>query len=283
MRIGRMMLLGVCAIALVLGVFVMASTKEEATTAALRADVGPTQSPEPVPSIESHSRQNATTPRVARTRPIDPFRAKARARKQDELRAQQAAEAETREQERVDQREETARGREQATALAAEQKSKAEGKTDQKPTKSAASPSRTSKAGVDSGPSTWRGRALPHPNGGQFPADVLRWANLVKKVMAEHQIPEGNLEGILAQIQRESMGQPDVVNDWDSNAAKGTPAKGLLQIIAPTYQANAKSGFSDLKYQTVPYTNLWAALNYVKRSYGMGKFDSWSSGSNGSY
>jgi SLT domain-containing protein len=87
----------------------------------------------------------------------------------------------------------------------------------------------------------------------------------------------------LAQIQRESMGQPDIVNNSDSNAAKGTPAKGLLQMIGPTYQANAKSGYTDLKYQTVPYANLWAALNYVKRSYGMSKFDSWSAGSNGSY
>ncbi|WP_153175843.1 transglycosylase SLT domain-containing protein, partial [Streptomyces sp. E2N171] len=38
-------------------------------------------------------------------------------------------------------------------------------------------------------------------------------------------------------IMRESSGNPAAINLWDSNAAKGTPSKGLLQVIDPTFQA----------------------------------------------
>jgi Transglycosylase SLT domain len=136
---------------------------------------------------------------------------------------------------------------------------------------------------VDIGPSQWKGRALRHPSGAKFDPQVLRWANVTVKVMDELKIPRKYLPGILAQMQQESDGDPKAVNNWDGNAAAGTPSKGLLQVIAPTYRDHAKAGYTALKYQTVPYTNIYAALRYVKAAYGMGKFSSWNGGANHGY
>lgn len=141
----------------------------------------------------------------------------------------------------------------------------------------------TTAAMVRMGPSQWKGERLRHPEGGRFPAKVERWANLVSLVMAEHGVPQRHLPGVLAQIQQESSGRPEAVNRWDSNARRGTPSKGLLQVIAPTYRHFAKDGYRHKRYQTVPYTNIYASLNYVKKTYGMGKFRSWTNGHNQGY
>ncbi len=135
----------------------------------------------------------------------------------------------------------------------------------------------------NSGPSRWKGKTLRGPDGSKLPPEVTRWANIVVAVMDEQKIPRKYLPGILAQIKQESTGNPKAVNNYDSNAAAGTPSKGLLQVIAPTYQTNAKPGFKNLRYQTVPYTNIWASLRYVKKAYGMDKFQSWNQGANHSY
>lgn len=133
-------------------------------------------------------------------------------------------------------------------------------------------------------PSSWKGPALKHPRTKKtFAYNVSRWANLVRAVMREHGVADKYLVGILAQIQQESGGDPDAVNNWDSNAKKGTPSKGLLQVILPTYKYYAKAGYKTAKYQTVPYTNIWAALNYVIDRYGMSKFASWNAGYNQGY
>lgn len=138
-------------------------------------------------------------------------------------------------------------------------------------------------ATISTGPSEWQGRKLRHPRGGKFYPTVIRWANLVKMVMREKNIPRRFLKGILAQIQQESAGNPDAVNNWDINAARGTPSKGLLQVIAPTYRYHAKPGYRNIRYQTVPYTNLWAALEYVLDRYGKKKFKYWNRGYNQGY
>lgn len=138
-------------------------------------------------------------------------------------------------------------------------------------------------ADVSTGPTRWVGQLVRHPRGGRFYPNVLRWANLALAVMHEHGISPRYLPGVLAQIQQESSGNPNAVNRWDSNAAAGHPSKGLLQVIAPTYRAYAKPGYTSVRYQTVPYTNLWAAMNYVLDRYGKRKFKLWSRGHNQGY
>lgn len=47
-------------------------------------------------------------------------------------------------------------------------------------------------------------------------------------------------------IKHESNGSETIVNNWDSNAAAGTPSKGLLQFIEPTFKAYAVEGYTNI-------------------------------------
>jgi hypothetical protein len=49
-------------------------------------------------------------------------------------------------------------------------------------------------------------------------------------------LPQRLAPGVKKIIMRESTGNPDAVNDWDSNAAAGTPSKGLMQLIDTTFR-----------------------------------------------
>lgn len=66
-------------------------------------------------------------------------------------------------------------------------------------------------------------------------------------------LDQNSLNVILRRIQQESGGSETVQNNWDSNAAKGTPSIGLLQYIQPTFDywavqghTNIRSGFDQL-------------------------------------
>lgn len=49
-------------------------------------------------------------------------------------------------------------------------------------------------------------------------------------------LPQRLAPGVKKIIMRESTGNADAVNDWDSNAAAGTPSKGLMQLIDITFR-----------------------------------------------
>jgi soluble lytic murein transglycosylase-like protein len=49
-------------------------------------------------------------------------------------------------------------------------------------------------------------------------------------------LPQRLAPGVKKIIMRESTGDPDAVNNWDSNAAAGTPSKGLMQLIDTTFR-----------------------------------------------
>ena len=63
----------------------------------------------------------------------------------------------------------------------------------------------------------------------------------------------------------ESAGNPSAVNGWDSNAAKGTPSIGLLQVIQPTFNAFHLSGHNNI-YN--PVDNIIAGARYAAATYG---------------
>jgi hypothetical protein len=63
----------------------------------------------------------------------------------------------------------------------------------------------------------------------------------------------------------ESAGNPTVVNGWDSNAAKGTPSIGLLQVIGPTFNSYKMSGHGNI-YN--PVDNIIAGVRYAADRYG---------------
>ncbi|GGS47336.1 transglycosylase SLT domain-containing protein [Streptomyces parvus] len=95
--------------------------------------------------------------------------------------------------------------------------------------------------------------------------DLDGWIRESLAVMAEQGIP-GTYEGIHRNIMRESSGNPNAINNWDSNAVKGTPSKGLLQVIDPTFQAYHVPGTSTDSYD--PVANITAACNYAADRYG---------------
>jgi hypothetical protein len=91
------------------------------------------------------------------------------------------------------------------------------------------------------------------------------WIREALDIMAQKGIP-GSYDGIHRNIMRESSGNPQAINNWDSNAAKGTPSKGLLQTIDPTFQAYHVDGTSWDPYD--PVANITAACNYAADRYG---------------
>lgn len=74
-----------------------------------------------------------------------------------------------------------------------------------------------------------------------------------------------NLAAINLIIQRESNWRADVVNNWDSNARKGTPSKGLMQTIGPTFNSNKLAGHDNILN---PVDNVIAGVRYAVKRYG---------------
>ncbi|MBW4850944.1 MAG: transglycosylase SLT domain-containing protein [Bacillaceae bacterium] len=73
------------------------------------------------------------------------------------------------------------------------------------------------------------------------------------------------LPGLMTIAQNESRGNPKAINLWDSNAKRGTPSKGLMQTIDPTFNSNKVNGMNDIWN---PIHNAAAAINYIKGRYG---------------
>ncbi|MFF9908910.1 transglycosylase SLT domain-containing protein [Streptomyces olivaceus] len=95
--------------------------------------------------------------------------------------------------------------------------------------------------------------------------DLDGWIRESLDILARHGIP-GSYEGIHRNIMRESSGNPMAINNWDVNAAAGTPSKGLLQVIAPTFEAYRLPGTSTDSFD--PVANITAASNYAADRYG---------------
>lgn len=70
----------------------------------------------------------------------------------------------------------------------------------------------------------------------------------------------------LAQMRTESGGNPNAQNNSDSNAAKGTPSKGLMQVIDPTFATYRSSLYPNDIWD--PGANIAAAILYTQARYG---------------
>jgi LysM repeat protein len=66
-------------------------------------------------------------------------------------------------------------------------------------------------------------------------------------------------------VMHESAGNPSATNGWDSNAAAGHPSIGLMQTIAPTFNAYALPGHYNI-YN--PVDNIIAGVRYAAARYG---------------
>ncbi|WP_344056415.1 transglycosylase SLT domain-containing protein, partial [Prauserella halophila] len=105
------------------------------------------------------------------------------------------------------------------------------------------------------------------PPAGPPPGNVEQWIKEAIKVLQENGIPvtEENIDQIWTIIEHESGGDPRAINDWDSNAAKGTPSKGLMQCIDPTFDSHALPGHGDI---WDPVDNIIAGVSYTFDRYG---------------
>ena len=75
-----------------------------------------------------------------------------------------------------------------------------------------------------------------------------------------------NVARTLFQMRTESGVNPRAINLWDSNAKNGTPSKGLMQVIDPTFSAYAREGFNKDIYD--PLSNVLASIRYAVSRYG---------------
>ena len=98
-------------------------------------------------------------------------------------------------------------------------------------------------------------------------AGVEQWRTLATRALQmTGQYSEANLQRLLYQMQTESGGNPNAINNWDINAINGTPSKGLMQVIDPTFRAYAMAGYDKNIYD--PLSNMLASIRYAVSTYG---------------
>jgi uncharacterized protein YukE len=99
------------------------------------------------------------------------------------------------------------------------------------------------------------------------PGNVDEWIKEAIKVLQANgvNVSEADIPTIWAIIQHESGGDPNAINNWDSNAAAGHPSKGLMQCIDSTFNANKMPGYDNIYG---PVDNICAGVNYAISRYG---------------
>ncbi|MED3779405.1 tape measure protein [Heyndrickxia sporothermodurans] len=93
-------------------------------------------------------------------------------------------------------------------------------------------------------------------------ADVKKW---VAQAIGIAGVPASWAGPLQTIAMKESGGNPRAVNNWDSNAKRGTPSQGLMQTIGPTFNAYKFPGHNNIFN---PVDNILAAIGYIKSRYG---------------
>jgi hypothetical protein len=96
---------------------------------------------------------------------------------------------------------------------------------------------------------------------------VDQWVDQAVAILEQQGVPASQLnkDDIKLIIMKESGGNPNAVNNWDSNAKAGTPSKGLMQTIQPTFDAHALPGHTNILN---PVDNIIAGVRYAISRYG---------------
>lgn len=96
---------------------------------------------------------------------------------------------------------------------------------------------------------------------------VERWRGVATQALKmTGQYSTANLNALLNQMRTESNGNPNAINNWDINALNGTPSKGLLQVIDPTFRQYAIPGHNSNIFD--PLSNILASIKYALSRYG---------------
>jgi uncharacterized protein YukE len=99
------------------------------------------------------------------------------------------------------------------------------------------------------------------------PGNVDQWIREAIKILQDNGVPvtDADIQKIWTIIQHESGGNPNAINNWDSNAAAGHPSKGLMQCIDSTFNSNKLPGHDNI-YN--PVDNIIAGVQYTFKRYG---------------
>jgi len=94
-----------------------------------------------------------------------------------------------------------------------------------------------------------------------------RKRELIEEALTKAGVPASlaNISAVNLIVQRESSWNPNIVNTWDSNARKGTPSKGLMQTIGPTFNSYSIPGHKNIFN---PIDNMIAGIRYSVSRYG---------------
>lgn len=95
------------------------------------------------------------------------------------------------------------------------------------------------------------------------------WIPLIDQAMSivGGGVAQGNqVDAVVQRITIESSGDPNAINNYDSNAQNGDPSRGLMQTIGATFNGNHVAGTSTNIYD--PLANICAALAYINAQYG---------------
>lgn len=106
------------------------------------------------------------------------------------------------------------------------------------------------------------------PSGNFIPGKgVKRWAGVVREALERVRQPvtDPYVNMTLRRMNQESGGNPRAINNWDINAKRGTPSKGLMQVIDPTFRAFRDPGLPNNIWE--PISNIVASMRYALKRY----------------
>ena len=91
----------------------------------------------------------------------------------------------------------------------------------------------------------------------------------IAKALGLMGLPQALAEGVKSIIMHESGGNPNAINNWDSNAAAGIPSQGLMQTIPSTFRACVLPSLADRPI-TDPVANITAGVRSMIAHHGLG-------------
>ncbi|WP_159026025.1 hypothetical protein [Prescottella equi] len=152
----------------------------------------------------------------------------------------------------------------EAQAVAAAEQAQADALARQQAADAALNQSVPSTTNFDAGVSSFQENPFVHQ---YVPGDgAEQWRGVIEAVLDFGGWSRADTDRTVDQVDIESGGDPEAVNNWDINAVNGDPSKGLLQVIGGTYNAYKSPNLLDS--QTDPANNLFAGINYAIDRYG---------------
>lgn len=90
----------------------------------------------------------------------------------------------------------------------------------------------------------------------------------IAKALGLMGLPQALATGVRSIIMHESGGNPNAINNWDSNASAGNPSQGLMQTIPSTFRACVLPSLSGRSI-TDPVANITAGVRSMIAHHGV--------------